>query len=74
MGDFGDLFENIFYLVLVCLEGVGFGIKGLLLYFVFKFLFDVEIGEFGECNGVFVINVEYKMGLKVLVICELVFG
>lgn len=70
-GDSGDLFENIFHLVLARPEGAGPGTKGLSLYFVPKFLFDVEPGE---RNGVFVTNVEHKMGLKVSATCELAFG
>lgn len=30
--------------------------------------------EFGVCNGVYVIGLEYKMGLKFFLICELMFG
>ena len=39
-GDSGDLFENIFHLVLARPEGAGPGTKGLSLFFVPKFLFD----------------------------------
>ena len=70
-GDSGDLFENIFHLVLARPEGAGPGTKGLSLFFVPKFLFDFETGELGERNGVFVTNVEHKMGLKVSATCEL---
>ena len=73
-GDSGDLFENIFHLVLARPEGAGPGTKGLSLFFVPKFLFDSETGEIGERNGVFVTNVEHKMGLKVSATCELSFG
>src|SRR4051812_20844358 len=73
-GDSGDLFENIFHLVLARPEGAGPGTKGLSLFFVPKFLFDFETGEPGERNGVFVTNVEHKMGLKVSATCELSFG
>jgi alkylation response protein AidB-like acyl-CoA dehydrogenase len=72
--DSGDLFENIFHLVLARPEGAGPGTKGLSLFFVPKFLFDFETGELGERNGVFVTNVEHKMGLKVSATCELSFG
>jgi len=72
--DSGDLFENIFHLVLARPEGAGPGTKGLSLFFVPKFLFDPETGEPGERNGVFVTNVEHKMGLKVSATCELSFG
>ena len=73
-GDSDDLFENIFHLVLARPEGAGPGTKGLSLFFVPKFLFDFETGEPGERNGVFVTNVEHKMGLKVSATCELTFG
>ena len=72
--DSDDLFENIFHLVLARPEGAGPGTKGLSLFFVPKFLFDFETGEPGERNGVFVTNVEHKMGLKVSATCELTFG
>jgi alkylation response protein AidB-like acyl-CoA dehydrogenase len=73
-GDSGDLFENIFHLVLARPEGAAPGTKGLSLFFVPKFLFDPETGEPGERNGVFVTNVEHKMGLKASATCELSFG
>src|SRR6201997_3973398 len=73
-GDSGDLFENIFHLVLARPEGAGPGTKGLSLFFVPKFLFDTETGEIGERNGVFVTNVEHKMGLKASATCELSLG
>ncbi len=73
-GDSGDLFENIFHLVLARPEGARPGTKGLSLFFVPKFLFDLETGEPGERNGVYVTNVEHKMGLKVSATCELSLG
>jgi alkylation response protein AidB-like acyl-CoA dehydrogenase len=72
--DSDDLFENIMHLVLARPEGAGPGTKGLSLFMVPKFLFDVETGEPGERNGAFVTNVEHKMGLKVSATCELTFG
>ncbi|QRY47325.1 acyl-CoA dehydrogenase [Mycolicibacterium boenickei] len=72
--DSDDLFENIFHLVLARPEGAGPGTKGLSLFFVPKFHFDFETGELGERNGVYVTNVEHKMGLKVSATCELTFG
>ncbi|HEX7322940.1 MAG TPA: acyl-CoA dehydrogenase [Mycobacterium sp.] len=72
--DSDDLFENIFHLVLARPEGAKPGTKGLSLFFVPKFLFDFETGEPGERNGVFVTNVEHKMGLKASTTCELTFG
>ena len=73
-GDSDDLFPNIMHLVLARPEGAGPGTKGLSLFFVPKFHFDPETGELGERNGVFVTNVEHKMGLKVSATCELTFG
>jgi len=72
--DSDDLFENIFHLVLARPEGAGPGTKGLSLFFVPKYRFDPVTGEPGERNGVFVTNVEHKMGLKVSATCELTFG
>jgi alkylation response protein AidB-like acyl-CoA dehydrogenase len=73
-GDADDIGENIMHLVLARPEGAGPGTKGLSLFFVPKFLFDPETGEPGERNGVFVTNVEHKMGLKVSTTCELSLG
>jgi alkylation response protein AidB-like acyl-CoA dehydrogenase len=69
-----DLFDNIFHLVLARPEGAKPGTKGLSLFFVPKFHFDAETGELGDRNGVFVTNVEHKMGLKASTTCELTFG
>ena len=73
-GDADDIGENILHLVLARPEGAGPGTKGLSLFFVPKFLFDPETGEPGERNGVFVTNVEHKMGRKVSTTCELSLG
>src|SRR6476659_8064581 len=74
----GDLSDNIVHLVLarpVGVEGVGGpGTKGRSLFVVPKFHVDLETGELGERNGVYVTNVEHKMGLKVSTTCELTFG
>jgi alkylation response protein AidB-like acyl-CoA dehydrogenase len=73
-----DVPENIVHLVLARPEGPDIerrpGTKGLSLFFVPKFHFDAATGELGERNGVFVTNVEHKMGLKVSTTCELTFG
>ena len=73
-----DLTENIVHLVLARPEGPGIenrpGTKGLSLFLVPKFHFDPETGELGERNGVFVTDLEHKMGLKVSTTCELTFG
>jgi hypothetical protein len=50
------------------------GTKGLSLFVVPKFHFDPETGELGDRNGVFVTNVEHKMGLKASTTCEVTFG
>lgn len=73
-----DLSEQVIHLVLarpVGVEGVGGpGTKGLSLFIVPKYHFDVETGELGERNGAYVTNVEHKMGIKVSNTCELTFG
>jgi alkylation response protein AidB-like acyl-CoA dehydrogenase len=74
-----DLSENVIHLVLarpVGVEGAGGpGTKGLSLFIVPKYHFDVETGELtGERNGAYVTNVEHKMGIKVSNTCEVTFG
>ena len=73
-----DLTENIVHMVLARPEGPGItaapGTKGLSLFLVPKWHFDPQTGELGERNGVFVTNVEHKMGLKASTTCELTFG
>lgn len=44
------------------------------MFYVFNYFFDFDMFEFGVCNGVYVIGLEYKMGLKFFLICELMFG
>ncbi len=73
-GDTDDLFDNIMHLVLARPEGAGPGTKGLSLFLVPKFLPDLDSGEPGERNGVFVTGLEHKMGLKASATCELTFG
>src|SRR4051812_42387339 len=73
-GDTDDVFENILHLVLARPEGAGPGTKGLSLFVVPKFPPDLETGEPGERNGVYVTGLEHKMGLKVSATCELTFG
>jgi alkylation response protein AidB-like acyl-CoA dehydrogenase len=69
-----DIPENIVHLVLARPEGHGPGTKGLSLFVVPKFLCDFATGELGARNGVYVTNVEKKMGLKVSATCEVTFG
>jgi alkylation response protein AidB-like acyl-CoA dehydrogenase len=74
-----DLTENIIHLVLARPQGVagvgGPGTKGLSLFLVPKFNFDLESGGLtGERNGVFATNLEKKMGIRASTTCELAFG
>jgi alkylation response protein AidB-like acyl-CoA dehydrogenase len=69
-----DVPDNIVHLVLARPDGAGPGTKGLSLFVVPKFHCDWETGELGERNGVYVTNVEKKMGLKVSTTCEVTFG
>ncbi|MDO9454696.1 acyl-CoA dehydrogenase [Nocardioides sp.] len=74
-----DMSENIMHLTLarpVGVEGAGGpGTKGLSLFLVPQHHFDHETGELtGERNGVYVTNVEHKMGIKVSNTCEVTFG
>ncbi len=69
-----DVTENIMHMVLARSEGAKPGTKGLSLFLVPKFHFDPATGAPGERNGVFVTNLEHKMGLKGSATCELTFG
>ena len=69
-----DMVDNIVHFVLARPEGAGPGTKGLSLFIVPKFHVDLETGELGDRNGVYVTNVEHKMGLKVSTTCEVTFG
>ncbi|MDP3968267.1 MAG: acyl-CoA dehydrogenase [Nocardioides sp.] len=74
-----DMSENIMHLVLARPQGVegvgGPGTKGLSLFWMPEHHFDHETGELtGERNGVYVTNVEHKMGIKVSNTCEVTFG
>jgi alkylation response protein AidB-like acyl-CoA dehydrogenase len=68
-----DMAENILHIVLARPEGGGPGTKGLSMFLVPKFGVNDD-GTLGERNGVFVTNVEHKMGLKASTTCELTFG
>ncbi|PUA79866.1 acyl-CoA dehydrogenase [Nocardioides currus] len=75
----GGLSDNTMHLVLARPEGVegagGPGTKGLSLFWMPTHHFDHETGELtGERNGVYVTNVEHKMGIKVSNTCEVTFG
>ena len=69
-----DLNPNIIHYVLARPEGAGPGTKGLSLFLIPKFMFDFETGELGKRNGVYVTNVEHKMGLNVSATCEMNLG
>jgi alkylation response protein AidB-like acyl-CoA dehydrogenase len=74
-----QLQENIVHLVLARPEGVegagGPGTKGLSLFLVPKYHFDLETGELtGDRNGAYVTGVEHKMGIKQSNTCEVTFG
>ena len=69
-----DLNENIIHYVLARPEGAGPGTKGLSLFLVPKFMFDFETGALEKRNGVYVTNVEHKMGLNVSATCEMNLG
>ncbi len=69
-----DMTDNVVHFVLARPEGAPAGTKGLSLFIVPKYHFDLETGELGERNGAYVTNVEHKMGLKVSTTCEVTFG
>jgi hypothetical protein len=69
-----DLYENIVHFVLARREGGGPGTKGLSLFLIPKFMFDHKTGDLGKRNGVYVTNVEHKMGLNVSSTCEMNLG
>jgi alkylation response protein AidB-like acyl-CoA dehydrogenase len=68
-----DLSDNILHIVLARAEGAGPGTKGLSMFLVPKYQV-AQDGSLGERNGVYVTNVEHKMGLKVSTTCEVTFG
>jgi alkylation response protein AidB-like acyl-CoA dehydrogenase len=69
-----DLQENIMHFVLARPEGAGPGTKGLSLFLVPKFHFDKESGAPLGRNGIYVTNVEHKMGLNSSATCEMNLG
>jgi alkylation response protein AidB-like acyl-CoA dehydrogenase len=75
-----DLADNIIHLVLARPVGVpgagGPGTKGLSLFIVPKYAFDLRTGEVdrSDRNGVYATNVEKKLGLRSSTTCELTFG
>jgi len=69
-----DSYDNIVHFVLARPEGHKPGTKGLSLFLIPKFMFDFETGALGKRNGVYVTNVEKKMGLNVSATCEMNLG
>ena len=69
-----DIYENIMHFTLARREGGGPGTKGLSLFLIPKFMFDLKTGDLGKRNGVYVTNVEHKMGLNVSATCEMNLG
>ncbi|MFZ9099953.1 MAG: acyl-CoA dehydrogenase [Candidatus Planktophila sp.] len=69
-----DFYENVMHFVLARREGGGPGTKGLSLFLIPKFMFDLETGELGKRNGVYVTALEDKMGLNVSATCEVNLG
>src|SRR6266705_1403317 len=68
-----DMADNIFHLVLARPEGHGPGTKALSMFLVSKYLVAKD-WTLGERNGVYITNVEHKMGLKASTTCEVTFG
>ena len=69
-----DFYDNVMHFVLARREGGGPGTKGLSLFLIPKFIFDLETGELGKRNGVYVTALEDKMGLNVSATCEVNLG
>ena len=69
-----DLNENIIHFVLARPEGAGPGTKGLSLFLIPKYHFDFDSGALGARNGVYVTNVEHKMGINISATCEMTLG
>jgi alkylation response protein AidB-like acyl-CoA dehydrogenase len=69
-----DFYENVMHFVLARREGGGPGTKGLSLFLIPKFIFDLETGDLGKRNGVYVTGLEDKMGLNVSATCEVNLG
>jgi len=69
-----DFYENVMHFVLARREGGGPGTKGLSLFLIPKFIFDLKTGDLGKRNGVYVTGLEDKMGLNVSATCEVNLG
>jgi alkylation response protein AidB-like acyl-CoA dehydrogenase len=68
-----DYPDNIVQLVLARPEGGAVGTKGLSMFIVPKYWVEKD-GSLGERNGVFVTNIEKKMGLHASCTCEVTMG
>lgn len=73
LGGDQDIIDNIVYLVLVKIKDVFVGVKGILLFFVFKWLVDGN-GQFILCNDVKFVGLLYKMGYCGIMFIVLNFG
>ena len=73
-GDSGDMNENIIHFVLARPQGAGPGTKGLSLFLIPKYHFDLETGAIGKRNGVYATKIESKMGLNISATCEMNLG
>jgi len=69
-----DFYENVMHFVLARREGGGPGTKGLSLFLIPKFMFDLKTGDLGKRNGVYVTGLEDKMGLNISATCEVNLG
>ncbi len=69
-----DLSENIIHLVLARTPGAPNGTKGLSLFVVPKYRFDLDTLELGERNDAVVVSLEHKMGINGSSTCTLALG
>jgi len=67
-----DLTENVVHLVLARLPDAPEGVRGISLFLTPKYL-PKEDGTPGAANGVNVVGLEHKMGLKASATCQLEF-
>jgi alkylation response protein AidB-like acyl-CoA dehydrogenase len=69
-----DFVENLCHLVLARTPGSPEGTKGLSLFLVPKYWFDVDTLALGERNGAHVLKLEHKMGINGSATCVLGLG